>query len=47
MLGKHDTKGCSSTQKTIAQSSGEAKFTAVVKSSSETIGVAQLANDWG
>ena len=47
MLGNHYIKSWSSTQKTIALSSGEAELTAVVKSSSETIGITQLAYDWG
>ena len=47
MLGRHMIKSWSSTQTTIALSSGEAELTAVVKSSSETIGIIQLAHDWG
>ena len=47
MLGRHLIKSWSSTQKTIALSSGEAELTAVVKSSSESIGITQLAHDWG
>ena len=47
MIGTHYIKSWSSTQKTIALSSGEAELTAVVKCSCETIGVIQLAQDWG
>ena len=47
MIGGHYIKSWSSTQKTIALSSGEAELTAAVKSSSETIGSIQLATDWG
>ena len=47
MLGRHMIKSWSSTQTAIALSSGEAELTAVVKSSSETIGITQLAYDWG
>ena len=46
-IGSHYIKSWSSTQKTIALSSGEAELTAVVKCSCETIGVIQLAQDWG
>ena len=47
MVGGHYIKSWSSTQKTIALSSGEAELTAAVKSSSETIGLTQLGGDWG
>ena len=47
MIGGHYIKSRISTQKTIALSSGEAEPTAVVKSSSELIGITQLAHDWG
>ena len=46
-IGSHYIKSWSSTQKTIALSSGEAELTAVVKCSCETIGILQLAEDWG
>ena len=46
MLGTHYIKSWSSTQKTIALSSGEAELTAVVKCSCETIGILQLSADW-
>ena len=46
MLGTHYIKSRSSTQKTIALSSGEAELTAVVKCSCETIGILQLSADW-
>ena len=46
-IGLHYIKSWSSTQKTIALSSGEAELTAVVKCSCETIGILQLAEDWG
>jgi hypothetical protein len=47
MLGKHYIKSWSSTQKTIALSSGEAELTALVKCSSEGLGVLQMGYDWG
>ena len=47
MRGKHYLKSWSSTQKTIALSSGEAELTAAVKCSCEIIGILQLAADWG
>ena len=47
MLGSHYIKSWSSTQKTIALSSAEAELTALVKCSCETIGLLQLAADWG
>ena len=43
---QHYLKSWSSTQKTIALSSGEAELTALVKCSCETIGILQLAADW-
>jgi hypothetical protein len=46
MVGSHFIKGWSSTQKTIALSSGEAELTALVKCSCELIGVLQLLSDW-
>ena len=44
--GQHWIKSWSSTQKTIALSSGEAELTALVKCSCELIGLLQLAADW-
>ncbi len=46
-VGGHYIKSWSSTQKTIALSSGEAELAALVKCSCETIVVLQLADDWG
>ena len=46
-MGSHYLKSWSSTQKTIALSSGEAELTAVIKCSCECIGMVQLAEDWG
>ena len=43
---QHWIKSWSSTQKTIALSSGEAELTALVKCSCELIGILQLAADW-
>ena len=47
ILNFHYLNSWSSTQKTIALSSGEAELTAVVKCSCECIGMVQLAEDWG
>ena len=47
MIGGHLVKSYSSIQNTVALSSAEAKLTAVVKCSCETIGISQLAFDWG
>ena len=47
MFGDHYIKSWSSTQKTVALSSGEAELTALVKCSCEVLGVVQLAADWG
>ena len=47
MIGSHVTKFWSSTQASLALSSGEAELTAVVKCSCECIGMVQLAEDWG
>jgi hypothetical protein len=46
LAGAHYLKSWSSTQKTIALSSGEAELTALVKCSCEAIGIVQLAADW-
>ena len=47
MIGGHCVKSWSSTQKCVTLSSGEAELVATVKTSTETIGLAQLARDWG
>ena len=47
LKGAHYLKSWSSTQKTVALSTGEAELIAVVKCSCETIGIMQLAADWG
>ena len=47
MNGGHYLKSWSSTQKTVALSTGEAELTALVKCSCELIGMTQLASDWG
>ena len=46
MIGSHYIKSWSSTQKTIALSSGEAELCALVKCSCELLGALQLARDW-
>ena len=47
MIGQHLVKSWSSTQKSIALSSGEAELIAAVKLSAELIGSLQLLRDWG
>jgi hypothetical protein len=47
MIGRHCVKSWSSTQKNVTLSSGEAELVAAVKTCTETIGVTQLAADWG
>ena len=47
MRGSHCLKTWASTQKNITLSSGEAELVAVVKMSSELIGLLQLAHEWG
>ena len=47
LVGKHFIKGWSSTQKTVALSSGEAELTALVKASCEALGLVQLLESWG
>ena len=47
MWGGHCLKSWSATQKNITLSSGEAELVAAVKMSTELIGIAQLAHDWG
>ena len=44
---KHFVRSWSSTQKCVTLSSGEAELVALVKTSTELIGVLQLAADWG
>ena len=46
MVGSHFMKSWSSTQKTVALSSGEAERTALVKFSCELLGVIHMAADW-
>ena len=46
MRGSHPIKSWSSTQRSIALSSAEAELVAAVKTSTELIGVLQLAEDW-
>ena len=47
MRGGHAIKTWSATQKNITLSSGEAELVAMVKTSAETIGVLQMAAEWG
>ena len=47
MRGTHFLRSWSTTQKNITLSSGEAELVALVKASSEAIGVCQLMADWG
>ena len=47
VMGSHTLKTWSSTQKNITLSSGEAELVAAVKTCTETIGVTQMAKDWG
>ena len=47
MLGRHANKHWSSTQKTIALSSGEAELIGIVKGASEAIGLRSVAADMG
>ena len=46
MLGTHCIKTWSSTQKSITLSSGEAELVAAVKTSTELIGLCQMAREW-
>ena len=46
MIGEHYIKSWSSTQKNITLSSGEAELVAAVKTSTETMGVMQMAEEW-
>ena len=47
MRGTHLIKSWSVTQRNVTLSSGEAELVAAVKATSEAIGVARLAHDWG
>merc|ERR1711867_90210 len=47
LLGAHPIKGYSVTQRCVTLSSGEAELMALVKASSEAIGICQLAESWG
>ena len=47
LLGAHPIKGYSVTQRCVTLSSGEAELMALVKASSEAIGVCQMAEGWG
>ena len=46
-VGDHTLKTWSSTQTSITLSSAEAELVAAVKASTELLGIAQLASDWG
>ena len=45
-MGCHWLKSWSSTQKTVALSSGEAELTAIIKMSTELIGILNMMLDW-
>ena len=47
MQGRHLLKSWSSTQRTVALSSGEAELTAMVKATCEGLGVRSLLREWG
>ena len=47
MLGSHNLKTWSTTQKSVTLSSAEAELVAAVKMSAELIGITQLAEEWG
>ena len=47
LRGSHLVKSWSVTQKNVTLSSGEAELVAAVKATSEAIGIARLAFDWG
>ena len=47
MKGSHCIKTWSSTQKSVTLSSAEAEFVAMVKMSTEILGLLQLCDDWG
>ena len=46
LLGKHPIKAWASTQPKIATSSGEAEYYAIVKASSEGLGIRSMLQDW-
>ena len=47
MLGSHLLKSQSTTQKSVTLSSGKAELIALVKCSTEVIGMLQMMQDWG
>ena len=47
MIGEHCIRSWSTTQKSVTLSSGEAELVALVKLSTEVIGLTQMARDWG
>ena len=47
MLGQHLVKAWSRTQATVALSSAEAEFYAMLKTSAEVLGVMSMLKDWG
>ena len=47
LRGKHMLKSWSSTQRTVALSSGEAELTAMVKATAEGLGLRSLWREWG
>ena len=47
MLGVHNLKTWSTSQKSVTLSSAEAELVAAVKMSAELIGITQLAEEWG
>ena len=47
MVGSHCLKTWSSTQKTVALNSGEAELIAMVKASTESLGLMNLYKEWG
>ena len=47
MIGGHNLKTWSTTQKSVTLSSAEAELVAAVKMSAELIGIVQLAAEWG
>ena len=47
MIGDHYIRSWSATQKSVTLSSGEAELVALVKLSTEVLGLMQMAKDWG
>ena len=47
MIGDHFIRSWSSTQKSVTLSSGEAELVALVKLSTEMLGIMQMSQDWG